>query len=309
MSIVQVSPDNGAFIGRVNEADLKLPKVTVSFNAIFDGTITDYEVDFTQINTGAQVNVFGVPQGMFIDNSSNESEVEVLITGTDSYFTVPARAEGYFKLDARVNSVVKYSSVGIATDKVTITIYNHPVAPNVWYKFGAFNISLPIKIEGSNITGSDTDTETYNNPVLMGGVTAAGILTRLLTDAAGSLIIDQLPTTVGAKTGALSLSVVPNTNTSFPTREDGYSFSHIAAAATTLVKNGAGLLHTLSISSLGTVASTTTIYDNIVAGGTVIAVIDSLTFKGTLTFDCNFATGLTIVTTGTVAPDVTATYR
>lgn len=90
----------------------------------------------------------------------------------------------------------------------------------------------------------------------------------------------------------------------------GYSRSHISTATTTTVKSGAGVLHSIVINTKGTVASTITVYDNTAGSGTVIAVIDSLTPIGALyLYDVLFTTGLTLVTTGTVAPDVTVAYR
>lgn len=93
------------------------------------------------------------------------------------------------------------------------------------------------------------------------------------------------------------------------TREGGYSFANITTAATTTVKNGAGVLHTLTVNNLGTVASTTTVYDNTAGSGTKIATINTLAGQESYVYDAAFATGLTIVTTGTVAPDITVTYR
>lgn len=91
--------------------------------------------------------------------------------------------------------------------------------------------------------------------------------------------------------------------------ESGRTFSHISTSTTTTVKSGAGFLHAIIVNSLGTVASTTTVYDNTAGSGTVIAVINTLALSGTLTYDVAFSTGLTLVTTGTVAPDVTVSYR
>lgn len=88
-----------------------------------------------------------------------------------------------------------------------------------------------------------------------------------------------------------------------------FTYSHIATATTTTVKSGAGDLHSITVNSKGTVASTITVYDNTAGSGTVIAVIDSLNLGGAFVFDIAFATGLTLVTTGTVAPDVTVSYR
>lgn len=93
------------------------------------------------------------------------------------------------------------------------------------------------------------------------------------------------------------------------TEEAGRSFNHISTAATTTVKSGAGFLHSITVNALGTVASSATIYDNTAGSGTVIAIINTLNLSGTFTYDIAFSTGLTIVTTGTVAPDITVSYR
>jgi len=87
------------------------------------------------------------------------------------------------------------------------------------------------------------------------------------------------------------------------------SFKRINTAASTLVKTGAGTLKSVTVNAKGTVASTVTVYDGTSAAGTVIAVIDSLNNVGSFAFDVGFATGLFIVTTGTVAPDITVSYR
>lgn len=91
--------------------------------------------------------------------------------------------------------------------------------------------------------------------------------------------------------------------------ETGRTFCHISTATTTTCKSGAGYLHTLTVNGLGTVASTTTVYDNTAGSGTVIAVINTLAGQESYMYDVAFATGLTLVTTGTVAPDITVSYR
>ncbi len=93
------------------------------------------------------------------------------------------------------------------------------------------------------------------------------------------------------------------------TIEAGTSFNHISTATTTLVKSGSGILCDVNINSKGTVASTVTIYDSLTASGTVIAVLDSLNLAGTFHFNCLVTIGITVVTIGTVAPDVTVTFR
>lgn len=82
------------------------------------------------------------------------------------------------------------------------------------------------------------------------------------------------------------------------------SGSYIATATTTVVKSGAGVLHTIVLTE--TAAGTITIYDNTAASGTVIGLLKASIVEGTYTFDCAFTTGLTIVTAA--ASKLTATY-
>lgn len=87
------------------------------------------------------------------------------------------------------------------------------------------------------------------------------------------------------------------------------SFSNIVTSTTTVVKASAGTLKRVVINSKGTVASLTTIYNNTSATGAKIGTIDSLNLSGVFEYDVAFSTGLTIVTTGTVAPDITVVYQ
>ena len=89
---------------------------------------------------------------------------------------------------------------------------------------------------------------------------------------------------------------------------DGFNYQVINTSTTTTVKGSKGQLHNIVINAKGTVASTVTIYDALTATGTPFAVIDSLTLSGTFNYDVNFATGLTIVTTGTAAPNITVVF-
>ena len=72
---------------------------------------------------------------------------------------------------------------------------------------------------------------------------------------------------------------------------------------------GAGTLHLINVNTKGTVASTIVAYDSLTATGTKIATIDSLNLSGAFQYDIAFATGLTVITTGTAAPDITISYR
>lgn len=132
--------------------------------------------------------------------------------------------------------------------------------------------------------------------------------------AAPTLADDNVVITqANGSNAALAASCTGGSNISGPPKvcslTPGGLASHISTATTTVVKSGAGFLHSITINTKGTVASTVTVYDNTAGSGTVLAVIDSLTLSGTFALNVAFATGLTIVTTGTAAPDLTVSYR
>lgn len=84
-------------------------------------------------------------------------------------------------------------------------------------------------------------------------------------------------------------------------------FLNIIANATTTVKSGYGKLARITVNTAGT-SSTATIYDNTAGSGTKIGTINT-TVAGTYYFQVGFSTGLTIVTAGTGAADLTVIYR
>jgi hypothetical protein len=76
--------------------------------------------------------------------------------------------------------------------------------------------------------------------------------------------------------------------------ENRNSNTYISTAVTTLLKTGAGVLHTITV--VGGTAGTIIVYDNTTNSGTIIASFDSTNALNTYHFDVSFATGLTIAT-------------
>jgi hypothetical protein len=74
------------------------------------------------------------------------------------------------------------------------------------------------------------------------------------------------------------------------------SYKNISGIATTVVKSGAGILHSIVIGTTAT--GIATLYDNTAGSGTVIGIITTAAGAVALsmTYDINFNTGLTIVT-------------
>lgn len=87
-----------------------------------------------------------------------------------------------------------------------------------------------------------------------------------------------------------------------------YLFSNITTATTTVVKGSPGTLKAIIINSLGTVASVATIYNNTAGSGTKLGTINTLALLGPIVYDVWMSTGITVVTTGTLPPDITVIY-
>jgi hypothetical protein len=86
------------------------------------------------------------------------------------------------------------------------------------------------------------------------------------------------------------------------------NYSHQNALGTTVVKSGAGLLHSICINTKGATSNTVTVYDNTAASGTVIAVIDTTSQVQTLLYDIGFTVGLTVVLAAGTSADITVSY-
>lgn len=85
-------------------------------------------------------------------------------------------------------------------------------------------------------------------------------------------------------------------------------YAHITTDATTVVKSGPGVLHTICVNTPAA-TETLTLYDNTAASGTEIGVItEYASAPSCFTYDIVFNTGLTIVS-ATAAGDVTVTYQ
>lgn len=177
-------------------------------------------------------------------------------------------------------------------------------------------------------SGARADPPSYAQTVAVCGTPnntpVAGNPYPITMDETGSLCIapvtvDATNITVTAPLGAqtAAASVATTVNGALPAGTNsigslnGFASVHVASATTTVVKSGAGVLHTLTINK-PVASDTITIYDNTAGSGTAIAIptIPS-TVTGespfTLIYDAAFATGLTVVTSG--SDDITVSYR
>ena len=82
-----------------------------------------------------------------------------------------------------------------------------------------------------------------------------------------------------------------------------------AGTATTLVKTGPGMLHSVTINTKGASSNTLKIYDGVDANGTLLATIDTTVTWGPLPYDIGFQIGLTLVSATGTGADITVSYR
>jgi hypothetical protein len=88
----------------------------------------------------------------------------------------------------------------------------------------------------------------------------------------------------------------------------GSAYGHISSNSSGTLKSSPGSLFNVTINSKGGSSNVLTLYDNIVASGKVIAVIDTTTNVGVLNYDLDFATGLSYTMGTGTAADVTVSY-
>ncbi len=94
---------------------------------------------------------------------------------------------------------------------------------------------------------------------------------------------------------------IPNDVTKVENRNNA---TYISTATTTVVKTGAGLLHTIVVQ--GGTTGTIIGYDNTAASGTILFSFDTTVALATYTFDISFAVGLTVVTSAATKLTVSA---
>ena len=88
-----------------------------------------------------------------------------------------------------------------------------------------------------------------------------------------------------------------------------WSYTNLAALATTTIKSGPGRLKSITINTAGASSNTVTVYDNTAGSGDTIATIDGTAAEQTLDYGgVEFTTGLTVVIATGTAADITVTW-
>lgn len=171
-------------------------------------------------------------------------------------------------------------------------------------------ITNPSGSDAAQTQGTAADNApAVGNPVLVGGyyesstdTYADGDVAKFHTDVNGNLFISLATLIAGEDITNNVLKV-----------EQRFSSAY-CAGADTLVKTGAGFLHTLTFSQIDAAptAGTIIVYDNTAESGTIIfssTWTTGIFYPTTVTIDASFATGLYVGYTTTADIGVTVSYR
>jgi len=233
------------------------------------------------------------------------------LSATATAFIISPVIDNYFQINVTALTSGIYAG--------TITLSNHPASYTT------------INVGSNSATGSAVPANAFylassDGTNLRGALTATGAAGSTAVGLLGSGVLgiynSSAPTVTNANYERLQLDVAANLKVylattisqaidSITTYPFGHSYSNITTATTTTVKSGAGTFHAITVNT-AVASATLTIYDNTAASGTKIGTI---TLPSTITgvdpfilpYDIAFATGLTIVTSGST--DVTVSYR
>lgn len=131
-----------------------------SFGIDFTGAGTVYLVDLTQQQ---QAGLFRTPETLFMDNSTNPNSVVVQVSITNQFFEIPPNSNGYYRLSSTPGSQITLTSVGGATSRGNIQIFDFPITPVVWYNTPGGVASAVTIADGASVTlGTKADAATTN---------------------------------------------------------------------------------------------------------------------------------------------------
>lgn len=144
--------------------------------------------------------------------------------------------------------------------------------------------------------GSLTDTELRASSVPVSQVSGSVWSTE---------ITNTVPVSVAATLDVKQVSGAIWSVNAFPA---GNSYFNVSGATTsTVLKTGAGVIHTLTINTRGT-GSVATLYDDIAGVSNPIAAIDTTLSTTAFLYDIAFINGLTLVTSGASGANLTVSY-
>lgn len=159
--------------------------------------------------------------------------------------------------------------------------------------------SLPVALASNQSNIPENLTQVGGSAIALGQTTMAASLPVVLASNQ-SAVPNNLTQVNGSAVGATN---------PVPASDDFYTYTNINTNTTTAIKSGAGSLAYLTVNNPGS-TWTITVYDNTTGTGTKIATITAINgLINTNTYKVKFNTGLTVVTAGTTAGDITVSWR
>lgn len=90
--------------------------------------------------------------------------------------------------------------------------------------------------------------------------------------------------------------------------EQGYTYTNLAANGTTVIRTGKGVLHSVTTNKKGAGSNVCAVYDALTATNPIATIDTTGASYGTLFYDVQFNTGLTIVMGTGTAADITVSW-
>ena len=280
-----------------------------------------------EILTSPTVRLVGTSFGKFYDTnfwlSGGTNGGTVLIDG-DAYLSPSTNAAGTATLNSIRSARFVPGSANLFRGSAKLT--TNPVAGNL-RRCGAYNESDGYFFQVSGTTfgvgyrrfSADTIVEngTFNGTLgeaITMNTSVFNLSIEYGTNSAlyyiNNDLLHQIPMTGTPLTSTLTLPIKAETINAGSAANNGIllfnisifrlgeyltapTYKYIGTNTTTILKYGAGILHRIvNVDNAGSV----TVYDNITAGGNVIAIIDTAKALGTLELQIPFSNGLTVVT-------------
>lgn len=273
----------------------------------FDGTTKDTNFWTQTVTNGGTVVQVGTEVVLSTNTSANGSAIYQSVQRARFVISRPLKFFGFFAMatDPQTNNLRRIGAYdvdngfffqfsgtdfGLGTRKGTVdTIISNgslngnygdtwnPLADETYYnieiEYGAYGVNFYVNSVLLHTLGIKHWVNAYTLPVRMENINSNGNVTNNIMDCMGAVILGQ---------GKYETAPI---------------YKYIAGASTTIMKRGAGVLHTIVNNDN---AGSVIVYDNTAGSGTIIASTDLTKALGTLAFKVTFNVGLTAVTTGAV---------
>lgn len=208
---------------------------------------------------------------------------------------------------------IELPTINVPEPKVTVNIpkIDTPIIPEI-------KIPEIIMPDSMNVTGNVGIIGDINNPlpVQLRDMNGKPVSLEVLVSGGGSgtkiVKVSKVDGTVIVDGSAVTQPVsgtLSATQSGTWTVGESNSFINVTGATTsTVIKSGAGVLHTVTINKKGT-TSIAALYADLVGEGSKIAEIDTTLSTNDFLYDVAFTSGLVLVTTGAAGADLTVSYK